>query len=299
MKKSMVILCAMLLVFVVVGIAAAVPYYNIVALGPGIPMALNNTGQVLIETSYKAYLWENNVTNYLGNFRPRDINESSQVVGYSDVAAGHPVTTSFLWDSANGLQNLGDLDGLPTKAYGINNSGQVVGSAGGKYGGAAFLWDNINGMQDIVGLSAAASINNYGQIAGRTGGPSDFRAMLWENGTITDLGSLPNYSPISWTTDINELGQVVGASTSNYGGGPRHAFLWDNTNGMQDLGSIHPADLVHAYAINNLNNLGQVVGSTAMNQNPYIWENGIIYSLNDLLLDANGWDLYTAFDIND
>src|SRR5438128_8486543 len=70
---------------------------------------------------------------------PRDVNNHGQVVGYTPVT-GH---AAFWQDGA--LIDLGSLAGPAGQsiAYGINNTGQVVGSTqvapGGYYSGAAFL----------------------------------------------------------------------------------------------------------------------------------------------------------------
>ena len=72
------------------------------------------------------------------------------------------------------IVDLGTLGGSVGRAYGINNSGQVVGwsyTAGGKR--HAFLWTASGGMQDLSTLpgvdaswSEAFSINDSGQVVG-------------------------------------------------------------------------------------------------------------------------------------
>lgn len=53
---------------------------------------------------------------------------------------------------------------------------------------------------------------------------------------------------------INDLGQIVGEATRG-DAGPRYAFVWDSTNGIQDL-NIGPGSVATA-----INNQGQIVGS--------------------------------------
>jgi probable HAF family extracellular repeat protein len=81
--------------------------------------------------------------------------------------------------------------------------------------------------------------------------------------TVTDLGTLGGSTPINGSVptvawDINEVGQVVGYSTTS--SGEEHAFLYSGGQ-MVDLNSLIPSDsgwtLVDARAINDG---GQIVG---------------------------------------
>lgn len=111
--------------------------------------------------------------------------------------------------------------------------------------------------------SIATDINNLGQVVGSAYGMSltPFYAFIWENGTMTNLGALPNYTASSSASSINDLGQVVGISydrTPNLRGSTNHAFLWSASDGMTDLGTLGGRS---SWA-NGINNLGQVVGKS-------------------------------------
>jgi len=131
-------------------------------------------------------------------------------------AADTQTTTTSI--QVQDLGTLGDTEGTQSKAFGINDSGQVVGYSHRNDGyDHAFLYDGT--MHDLGvlggGTSFAYDINNSGQVVGVS-------------------------------TPAN------GSSYSYY-----HAFIYDSTNGMKDLNDLVPADsgltgwLDKAQAINN------------------------------------------------
>ncbi len=83
------------------------------------------------------------------------INDAGHVVGRDGSAASG--YRAFLWDSVNGVQDLGSLGGGSSEAFAINNSGQVVGWARVGEESHAFLWDSVNGRR-VLGTSTAGTI---------------------------------------------------------------------------------------------------------------------------------------------
>jgi probable HAF family extracellular repeat protein len=111
----------------------------------------------------------------------RAMNESGQVVGYSDTT-GNTGTHAFAWTAAGGIVDLGAPAGTGSFATDVSDSGQVVGYLSS---GTAFSWTANGGMVGLPALadgdsSAANAVNNRGQVVGWSSGP-DFgqRATMW------------------------------------------------------------------------------------------------------------------------
>jgi len=128
--------------------------------------------------------------------------------------------------------------------------------------------------------------------------------VLWEkNGKVTEI---PNLGGVTWHTpmDINAQGDVVGFSNPPGAGDPEgefisHAFRWlHGAPEARDLGVLDGDALSEAFAINSH---GQVVGVSfggASGVRAFIWQNGGLTNLNDLV-DIAPDVLVSAQDIND
>jgi probable HAF family extracellular repeat protein len=166
-------------------------------------------------------------------------------------------------------------------ANGINDAGEVVGQEDVTF---PFVWQPTtpNGTTGTAtrlpilptganpGTATAFAINNSGVIAGTSdaldaSGNLVTRAVRWTGGAIQELGTLmPDpFNPgaflgSSRALDINDLGQIVGASDTVLG--VEHAFLFDPTLGfMGDLGALSPPVPVASRAT-SINNNGEIVG---------------------------------------
>jgi probable HAF family extracellular repeat protein len=186
-----------------------------------------------------------------------------------------------------------------SSAWGLNRLGEVVGrffnidpSTSDVTDRQAFVWDSINGVRllpTLHGESGGWHINQLGQASGfsfnETG---QQRAARWNVSTnaITDLGALTNTTtrvsgPTSSAYGIDSLGRVVGYADIPDDAGdftPYHAFLYDPSTGMQDLGTLTTAypQWANGYSIAyTVNTGGEVVGTAlddSMLYGPFIYD---------------------------
>lgn len=151
---------------------------------------------------------------------------------------------------------------LPTQALGadVGASGFVV--LGNFYSGGAFLWLPTSGVTALGGQSAVAISRDGKRVVGNTldaGGLEN--AAIWAGGKDWRvLGSFtPNARPcdalLSGAYGASDDGKVIvglGWDGCKYA----HAFRWEESTGMVDLGSLVPSQSTRA---NNVSGDGRVV----------------------------------------
>ena len=120
-------------------------------------------------------------------------------------------------------------------------------------------------------------------------------AVVWHHGTIADLGSLGGYE--SGAGMINSRGQITGFSGnaipdpySLFGLGTQtRAFLWEESKGIQDIGTLGGPDAASPF----INERGQIAGFSYTNYapnpttgvptvDPFLWEKGTMIDLGSL-----------------
>lgn len=197
------------------------------------------------------------------------VNEQGAVAGKSKTRDGY--MKAFYWDVIWGMVEIG-----LGKSLGLNDVGRVVGNIH-HHNDHAFIWDAVNGRAflnkgDFL-FATATGIGNSGKAVGYARKFNDIdgtQAILWDPSadTLTTLGS---FGGPSYAFAINGLEEVVGNS-----GNPSRAFIWNNTDGMEDLGAVNGEGW--RYHATGISDNGQVVGYARTISDGYrafIWERNV------------------------
>jgi probable HAF family extracellular repeat protein len=184
------------------------------------------------------------------------INGGGEAVGYSSGASGQ---RAVWWDGSGAVRGLPGSTGATSRALGLNDRGDTVGTVGDEPRQAT-LWPGRGAGLTLPTLptytgAEAVSVNESGTavgfVLGGAGAPGRTRAVLWgpADRSVKDLGALPGGSD-SRARDVSPDDRVVGVAAS--GAGDR-AFVWTAAAGMVDLNTLVAAGglvLVDAVSIN-------------------------------------------------
>jgi len=239
------------------------------------------------------------------------INGSGEIVGWNFFDSNPNFNPqAFLYRNGS-MTNINSPSLFPsgTEAWGINSSGEVVGT--GYLSDSnfhAFLYSGGQ-MKDIGPAGAyqasAVAINTSGQIVGgyslTSGAAGEF---LYSNGKMTTLPVPAGSNGVS-AFAINDNGEIAGAIYFS-SGAPAHAARFSN-GVWTDLGAIARAASNTAKGINLA---GQTVGTAIFRQTqyhppkpgkhvPFISTNSGLVDLNTLIPSGTGFTLTDAVGIND
>jgi probable HAF family extracellular repeat protein len=231
----------------------------------------------------------------------------------------------FVWENGT-MRALDTLGGTHGFATGANNFGQIVGWAENGIADPscnnttqffqfrAAIWNRhgrvVRQLPPLPGHSttAATAINDRGQVVGisgecdqAVGRRSAIDAVVWEYGVPRRLD---DFGGTAWDTPmaINQRGDIVGFLNASAADGdnlnPR-AALWLRGRPVMNLGFIDDGDdNATAYGINEWR---QVVGESCAGGNcrAFLWQNGEMKLLQDLVVSGDTLALLRARDIDD
>jgi probable HAF family extracellular repeat protein len=207
------------------------------------------------------------------------------------IAAGILATAIISSAHADPRYVLQDLGALPSnqgvsQAYGINNSGHVVGAGPGG-AGTSWIWDRRNGMRSLGtfpggdGKTRAIAINEAGTVVGFAEiavDQSSFvtQAFVW----TADRGMQPisGIGQQSEAFGINDPGAIVGGAAGVLDNG--FVRKGGKVVALGVLSGSQPPISI-AYGVNNR---GQVVGGSGCSpcQSAFLWDGGKLTNLGIL-----------------
>jgi probable HAF family extracellular repeat protein len=197
------------------------------------------------------------------------INASGQVVGQADTSTANGTQVhAFRTTSTGGLNAASDLGVLAgmngSQAFGINQSGQVVGNSS----------NSITGAQVAFRADPGSAMTSLGLLSGGT-----FSTALAINASAMVVGN----------ADTSTAAEVAYRTTA--GGNLSTATI---------LGFLQGGSFSSALGINDA---GWVVGvgdTSSSSQDAWVWNgSGSLIDLNSVLVNGQGWDLFSATGIND
>ena len=197
----------------------------------------------------------------------------------------------------------GNISGLPpqTVLHDINQNGDIVGYQLLNANNKPLIYHSSTGQIQYLGVPPdaktgsydAVAINNNGLAVGDSVYNDGGHATLFNNGTAQDLGNQPN-GINTQATGINDAGDICGYSDAVVNGQVGYqSFLYRNGQ-YTNLGTL-PGEI--AMFANAISNNGDVVGNTYYH--PFVYHNGTLSNLFDLVDPSLGWTKGTAVDIND
>ena len=185
------------------------------------------------------------------------INSAGTIVGQSDDANGTYLGFIYRSGWASAISTLGGNYG---DANAVNDAGHVAGRSTMAVGAMhAYLLQGST-MVDLAAGTSGRDFTVYGMndaddvvgmwIPGTGTSPTGF---LYRDGVPSEI-TAEYHEPI----DVNNAGVVVGSAAF---GNENRAFVWDETNGMQDLNALlDPGTGLTLVVVQGISDAGQIVG---------------------------------------
>ena len=195
-----------------------------------------------------------------------------------------------------------------SNALDANDAGQIVGGALSGFSYRPFL-RSATGSVDTFSLPApynldgeARGINAEGTVVGYSGSFAGYSGFVrTANGTLTAVGHPNAALPYNYAWDVSDSGFVAGEGFNS--AGEYRAFRYEiGTDEVIDLGTLDGFGSSEAYGVNDA---GTVVGRVEQVEGvdgptrAFVYSNGVLRDLNDLIAPDSGWVLTEARAVND
>jgi len=226
----------------------------------------------------------------------------------------------FAWQDGvmRPLPTLGGTNGFAT---GANDAGEIVGWAETDFQDPtcnapqvlnfrAVVWGPHGNSTRVLPIpagdssSAATAINDHGQVVGiagdcdvAVGGLTGRHMLRWEaDGSFIELPGIGG-AQFNTPMTVNERGDVAGF-LDHPGDVITEAFIWTPEGGTQLLGFLRPSDTLSEAT--GINDRRQVVGlsCTGAACRAFLWQDGVMHDLNDLIAADPSVLLTHAMDVN-
>ena len=238
---------------------------------------------------------------------PFGINSSGQVAGRMYVPDLDPNPDRAFLYTARITQNLGTLPGGNfSEASALNDSGVVCGySTGIGQPLQAFVWQDgkMSALMLPIGKSSVANdISDTNLICGWMGDATWLsHAFIWSNGQTIDLKTVLRDANGASATGLNSAGSACGYAMYGDPSEPilRHGFLW--INGLaQDLGVLPNFINTTPYGVDNSHRVVGYCDNFPVSglHRAFVWQNGVMQALNDLVPLELNLNIREAWDIN-
>lgn len=182
-------------------------------------MAINEAGHVAGEVP------SGNAMFYDGSIHDLGIWGAATAINSRDQLAGAGRQHAYFYDGT--VHDLGVLPGDDTsQAYGLNDSGTVVGFSNRNSDNVQHAFTTVNGVMQPLGSlggpsSSAQAINNSGIIVGwsNIAGGNATHAFMFDGAThdLNDLLTTPIDVPLNQAVAINSEGQILALSADERG----------------------------------------------------------------------------------
>jgi RHS repeat-associated protein len=232
-----------------------------------------------------------------------DINKNGMVVGQAVKPGG--ARRPFSYTTSGGMQELTPVPGVLSAAWGVNDSGKIVGGYDSGSTRHAWYYDGttVTDLGNLLGnlthdWANAFKVNNLNEVSGSDSSGTttqlgDDHAFYYDSGGMHDAGGLSGSYTYCHGRGISDLQKMVGWCNLPSDPTQQHAFLYNRVSGtMADLSLIAPPGLSSsAESINSVPN-EQVAG--AAGSDAAVWQGAQFFDLGSL---ASGFPT-KAEDIN-